>query len=460
MDFREKTAAQKAEEYRMMKEDIRILDLVQEYGYTRVRKGRYYSMVEHDSVMIDPVKNFFYRNSNDMGGSSIDFAMEFGPYDSDLHSVLKDFSARVGISGKKENPKPVSPKPVSPVKSIQEPEKKEVGDIVLPQRDTNVKNAYAYLVSTRGIDKSIVADFIAKHKLYQDTRKNCVFVNYDKDKKPTFANLRGTNQYARFIADVPGSDYNRCFYVDNNSTSIVVTESVIDAMSVMTFKRHNGFTENKDNYLALSSANKYRALMTHIKDHPEINEVKMMLDNDTSGTLFTEKSKTMLEESGWQGTFVSEQPFFTKDWNDELKYCQSNNIRYDYHAPSKEGLELLENYCNAKFECYSNGADPRLYTNARKQKEAVIEKVAESDLPQKILDYAENYYDNADVLERYPHDGEETAQIIIDHYNHKNNDFSDVIQLKEKKQATYIDQISKASRDVARDQNNDIEVGE
>lgn len=42
---------------------IPITDLAQRMGFTLVRRGRYFSLKEHDSVIIDTRKNCFWRNS-------------------------------------------------------------------------------------------------------------------------------------------------------------------------------------------------------------------------------------------------------------------------------------------------------------------------------------------------------------------------------------------------------------
>ena len=74
----------KAEKFKRIREDLSIIEYASRSGFTLVRKGKYYSLKEHDSVMIDPVKNVYWQNSK-MGygkcigkeGSIIDFAVNF-----------------------------------------------------------------------------------------------------------------------------------------------------------------------------------------------------------------------------------------------------------------------------------------------------------------------------------------------------------------------------------------------
>ena len=44
-----------------MKEQIKIQDYAASIGYTPVKKGKYISLKEIDSIRIDPKKNCFYR---------------------------------------------------------------------------------------------------------------------------------------------------------------------------------------------------------------------------------------------------------------------------------------------------------------------------------------------------------------------------------------------------------------
>ena len=57
--------------YQIIKEQIRIIDYAPRLGFTVKRKGKYYSLKEHDSVIIDPEKNCFWRNSVPTIGTAI-----------------------------------------------------------------------------------------------------------------------------------------------------------------------------------------------------------------------------------------------------------------------------------------------------------------------------------------------------------------------------------------------------
>lgn len=71
-------AAEKQEDlnrelYARIKREIKIEDIAKELGFTIVRKGKYLSTKEHDSLRINAEKNIFIRNSSGEKGTVIDF---------------------------------------------------------------------------------------------------------------------------------------------------------------------------------------------------------------------------------------------------------------------------------------------------------------------------------------------------------------------------------------------------
>lgn len=87
-----------------IKEEIPIADIAREMGFSVVKKGRYLSLKEHDSVIIDTERNCFWRNSRSgrgssigRGGSVIDFVVEFSTLDS--KEATRDLAQRLtGVS--------------------------------------------------------------------------------------------------------------------------------------------------------------------------------------------------------------------------------------------------------------------------------------------------------------------------------------------------------------------------
>ncbi|BAL01869.1 hypothetical protein OBV_p-00140 (plasmid) [Oscillibacter valericigenes Sjm18-20] len=299
---------------------IPITDYASRCGYTLVREGtRYYSLREHDSVMIDIQKNCFWRNSvfqrgqHGSAGSIIDFVMEFSGCD--RNKALRELALMYGIEGEKaarvEYKTPVAKKAEMP--------KREAGDLDLPPRANNDRAAFHYLYRVRMLDLSVIRYFHAKGMFYQDKEHtNCVFL------ANKFACVRSTGG-ERFAIDVPGCDYNECFFFRPTvaAKTLIVAESVIDIMSIMTQfvrekKRYTDYC-----YLALAGTNKLFSLFYHLQNEKGIDAVLLAFDNDNAGRTATEAAKEELIEKGYNGRFSCFNAPSGKDWNDYIKLTSS-----------------------------------------------------------------------------------------------------------------------------------------
>jgi hypothetical protein len=79
------------------------------------------------------------------------------------------------------------------------------GKLVLPNRNKTYKHIFAYLIHTRKIDSTVVQEFVNNKQLYEDEKRNCVFVGYKNENEPKYASLRGTGT-KQFRKDLWGSD--------------------------------------------------------------------------------------------------------------------------------------------------------------------------------------------------------------------------------------------------------------
>ena len=283
--------------------------------------------MEHDSVIIDENRNCFWRNSRFVSGSKghagsvIDFAIEFNGAE-DVKDAMKQIAQLYGIEGDKK-PK-VSFQNTKPVSCVtKDPKEYKSGHIVLPERDSNISRVYAYLLNTRKIERSVIRYFLGKDMLYQDTHKNCVFHT-----GTSFGCVRGTDKDKRFIRDLDGCDYNECFFFrgSENADTLVVSEAVIDTMSIMTqFYRERKLYKDFC-YLSLSGVNKLGSVFYHInkeKDagHP-IKRVLIATDNDEAGNIAAQKIMDELNHSD----VICERysPPKGKDWNEYIVLCSAD----------------------------------------------------------------------------------------------------------------------------------------
>ena len=132
---------------------ISIVDYAEEIGFHPYKIGHYYSLKEHDSVRIDPDKNIFVQNSTGAGGSVIDFAMTFQGMD--LKRAIRTLGGKTATGSVQERKDP-----------DPETRKEKIGDLKLPEKDSTMKNIFAYLIKTRGIDQTIVQEMVQRKALY------------------------------------------------------------------------------------------------------------------------------------------------------------------------------------------------------------------------------------------------------------------------------------------------------
>lgn len=281
---------------------ISITEYARQMGFTPVKIGSYYTLKEHDSVRIDPRKNIFFRNSTGDRGTVIDFVMAFKSVS--CGEAIKLLCDEIEL-----------PKVYKEQNSV--PQKKK--ELILPAKARNMKNVFAYLVKTRCINQKIVQEMVDRDMLYQDERNNCVFVSRNENGKSVFATVRGTNTDKKWVGDVSGCDYSHSFFIDNCSRNLIVTESVIDAMSMMDIKEQKGENHQEYNYLSVSGLGKSREALGYHLGKTLYDIVFLAFDNDDKGREIAKEMKKHIESIN-QDIFVSMLiPEAAKDWNEELQ---------------------------------------------------------------------------------------------------------------------------------------------
>lgn len=332
-----------------IKREISILELARDLNFTPVKIGRSYSLKEHDSVRISEKDNLFMQFSTGNSGSNIDFLITFANMSSREAIVYLDNKLDKSIGRDRINK--------TEYKSNSE-KIKEKKDLHLPKRANTVKNIYAYLLNTRKIDKGIVDEFLQSKMLYQDERNNCVFVSYKED-KPVFASLRGTNTYKKFIGDISGSSYENCFFVSNNKNSLVVTESPIDMMSVMSISKMKGKEYKNFDYLALSGTEKVETALNYHLDNNNYEKVILCMDNDNAGEIASTKAKDLISLRGEDIKVIDYKPLYVKDMNEYLIKLQDKNslehisMLYEKEFSFMTKIDLKAETENL-YNCYKN----------------------------------------------------------------------------------------------------------
>lgn len=281
---------------------ISITEYARQMGFTPVKIGSYYTLKEHDSVRIDPRKNIFFRNSTGDRGTVIDFVMAFKGVS--CGEAIKLLCDEIEL-----------PKVYKEQNSV--PQKKK--ELILPAKARNMKNVFAYLVKTRCINQKIVQEMVDRDMLYQDERNNCVFVSRNENGKSVFATVRGTNTDKKWVGDVSGCDYSHSFFIDNCSRNLIVTESVIDAMSIMDIKEQKGENHQEYNYLSVSGLGKSREALGYHLGKTLYDIVFLAFDNDDKGREIAQEMKKHIESINQDISVSMLIPEAAKDWNEELQ---------------------------------------------------------------------------------------------------------------------------------------------
>ncbi len=189
----------------------------------------------------------------------------------------------------------------------------------MPKNPRDSHAVWRYLREVRKLPDQVIGELSARGLLYQDTRRNCVFVCFDRRGRARAATLRGTRRGDSFRGEALGSDadYGWVWTPTGSApfcpTVVSVTESAIDAISFgLLFPALRASP-----ILSLNGAGMWGALETFLREWPETRTVVLALDNDETGKQATARYKARLQGDGYDvALFVPEA--YQKDWNEQL----------------------------------------------------------------------------------------------------------------------------------------------
>lgn len=232
--------------------------------------GRAYKVVGCGGLYIDPNTqrwNWFARNK---GGGPIQFAMEM-----EGKTWVEAVSSLLG-----EEPSEAAEAPPRVLKAKKEDVR---GVFVLPDKANNDKHIIEYLNKTRAIDIETISLFISKMKLYEDKKKNCVFVGHDKEGVARYGSTRSTNiKGPVYRADVKNSEKRYPFSLEGGNRTVNVFEAPIDLMSYIVLIKHHKVKEFRNHMISLGGVCD-KALEYYLANNPEIEKIILCLDNDEAG---------------------------------------------------------------------------------------------------------------------------------------------------------------------------------
>ena len=242
--------------------------------------GNTYTTRTHDSLKISNGKWMWW--SRGIGGrSALDYLIKVKDY---------SFLEAVELLAGRANIQP----PLSVSEHEQIPLEKH---LLLPKANRYHTNVFSYLTG-RGIDDDIVRFCIETGRIYESAyHHNAVFVGMDQQRKPQYAALRGID--TNFIGEANGSDKNYSFSIPAKEMSdkVHVFESAIDLLSYATMQRLDGKEWQTEHLLSLAGVYQPAkeiekskvpaALARFLKEHPDVKEIVLHLDNDRIGRLAT-----------------------------------------------------------------------------------------------------------------------------------------------------------------------------
>lgn len=258
----------------------------------------YDSSGKHDSITIRGSKWFDHKNQ--VGGGAIMFMQEF--YDMDFQTAVQELLGQTVT--------PLSNIP--PKADTQEPKPRE---FKLPEPNSDMHRVYAYLIKQRFIAPEVITHFAKQHTLYEDKEHhNAVFVGIDENGVPRQASKRSTNSYGNsFRITCQGSDTRYSFAHFGESKRLYVFEAPIDMLSFLTLYQKDW---QKHSYIAMNGVYE-NAVLTALKNHSNLSEIILCVDNDEGGIEAVDRLRDILNENGYSNVKRLAPPY--KDWNEVLK---------------------------------------------------------------------------------------------------------------------------------------------
>ena len=312
------------DEQKILANSVDLEEFLRMRGEKLERVGREHKLIyydssgKHDSITLRG--STWFDHKNQVGGGAIKFMQEF--YGMDFQTAVQE------LLGQR-----VTPLSHSPPKVSAKEEKKEFR---LPETNTNMHRVYAYLIKQRFISPDIISHFAKQHTLYEDKEHhNAVFVGIDENGVPRQASKRSTNSYGNsFRITCQGSDTRYSFANFGESKRLYVFEAPIDMMSFLTLYPKDW---QKHSCIAMNGVYE-NAVLAALKNHSNLSDVILCVDNDEGGIEAVDRLKDILSENGY--TDVKRLAPKFKDWNEVLK--AKNGVKALPAVPHKRKEEYLK----------------------------------------------------------------------------------------------------------------------
>lgn len=297
---------------------IEIMELVDHFGINVCKSGRYFRLVEHDSLVIDPQRNGFFWNSRGIGGGPVKFLKEyFELTDDELRKTLNKF--------RNEN--------VTKCQSSHIRKKNKMKKPLIKTKPLDLKG-YLYLSQQRGINRKIIEELKNRNLVGSDQKHNIVFLWRNAYGKIIGQDLQGTViDYSKFpkrgtfksIQESSKANYGFNVSIGEKFEHLYVFESPIDLLSYLQMYQE----EIKDaKLLSLNGAGtKVATINAFLKDQSPIDHdgqfilpkyIHLAPDNDNAGRELITKFEDLRLKRGEDYSLNIVEWCKYKDWNEQL----------------------------------------------------------------------------------------------------------------------------------------------
>ena len=292
------------DEQKQLANSVDLAEYLRVRGEKLERIGREHKLIyydssgKHDSITIRGSKWFDHKNQT--GGGAIKFMQEF--YGMDFQTAVQELLVRS-----------ISPLSNSPPKADKQEQKTR--EFKLPEPNSDMHRVYAYLIKQRYIAPDIITYFAKQHTLYEDkNHHNTVFVGLNEKGEPKQAHKRSSNSVgSTFRITCSGSDTRYSFAHFGEDERLYVFEAPIDMLSFLTLYPKEW---QKHSYIAMNGVYE-NAVLTALKNHSNLSEVILCVDNDEGGIEAVDRLRDILNENGYSNVKRLAPPY--KDWNEVLK---------------------------------------------------------------------------------------------------------------------------------------------
>ena len=283
------------EEERNRARETNLADFLTGHGETVRKSGSEFVWLDGEQK-VTLRGNLFFHQYEQKGGDAIDFVRKFyGKNYVEAVQMLLGSNAEIQPVAKKE---------------YHEHKQK---DLKMPTKNDSMKRVFAYLLMTRGIDKSVLQEFVRQNMVYESADyHNAVFVGYDENGIPRHENMRGTGTKNPFKCNAVGSQPEYSFHWNGTSSYLFLFEAPIDMMSFISMHSHQNWKQHS--YAAACSVAD-KVLFECLKNNPQIKNVYLCFDNDQAGQAANQRIFEKLKDTDINAKILIP---YNKDWNEDL----------------------------------------------------------------------------------------------------------------------------------------------